>query len=152
MATHSSILAWRISWTQEPGRLQSMGSQESDTTERLSAHTHHIKTKNFHIKYLNFFTFLKLKYLAKLTYIPTWHLSFDWSSDVCSSDLQFGRPGFYPWVGKIPWRRKWQPTLVFLPGKSHGQKRLTCYSPWGRKSVRHDLATKQQQPMLTIAV
>ena len=32
MATHSSILAWRISWTEEPGRLQSMGSQESDTT------------------------------------------------------------------------------------------------------------------------
>ena len=33
MATHSSILAWRISWTEEPGRLQSMGSQEVDTTE-----------------------------------------------------------------------------------------------------------------------
>ena len=36
MATHSSILAWRIPWTEEPGRLQSMGSQESDTTERLN--------------------------------------------------------------------------------------------------------------------
>ena len=36
MATHSSILAWRIPWTEEPGRLQSMGSQESDTTERLT--------------------------------------------------------------------------------------------------------------------
>ena len=35
MSTHSSILAWRISWTEEPGRLQSVGSQESDTTERL---------------------------------------------------------------------------------------------------------------------
>ena len=35
MATHSSILAWRILWTEEPGRLQSMGSQESDTTWRL---------------------------------------------------------------------------------------------------------------------
>ena len=34
MATHSSIIAWRISWTEEPGRLQSMGSQKSDTTER----------------------------------------------------------------------------------------------------------------------
>ena len=31
------------------------------------------------------------------------------------------RPGFNPWVGKIPWRRKWQPAPVFLPGKSHGQ-------------------------------
>ena len=35
MATHSNILAWKIPWTEEPGRLQSMGSQESDTTERL---------------------------------------------------------------------------------------------------------------------
>ena len=34
------------------------------------------------------------------------------------------RPGFDPWVGKIPWRRKWQPTPVLLPGKSHGQRRL----------------------------
>ena len=36
MATHSSILAWRIPWTEEPGGLQSMGLQESDTTERLT--------------------------------------------------------------------------------------------------------------------
>ena len=34
------------------------------------------------------------------------------------------RRGFYPWVGKIPWRRKWQPTPVFLPGESHGQRSL----------------------------
>ena len=40
---------------------------------------------------------------------------------------------FDPWVGKIPWRRKWQPTLVFLPGKSHGQRSLVGCSPWGRK-------------------
>ena len=38
MATHSSVLAWRIPWTEEPGGLQSMGSQESDTTERLHFH------------------------------------------------------------------------------------------------------------------
>ena len=36
MATHSSILAWRIPWTEEPGRVQAMGSQESDMTERLT--------------------------------------------------------------------------------------------------------------------
>ena len=40
MATHSRILAWRIPWTEEPGRLQSMGSQESDTTERFRTHMH----------------------------------------------------------------------------------------------------------------
>ena len=39
--------------------------------------------------------------------------------------------GFDPWVGKIPWRRAWQPTLVFLPGESHGQRSLVGYSPWG---------------------
>ena len=39
---------------------------------------------------------------------------------------------FNPWVGKIPWRSAWQPTPVFLPRESHGQKRLG-YSPWGRK-------------------
>ena len=43
------------------------------------------------------------------------------------------RHGFDPWVGKIPWRRKWKPTLVFLPGKSHGWRSLEGYSPWGRK-------------------
>ena len=36
-------------------------------------------------------------------------------------------------VGKIPWRREWQPTPVFLPGKSHGQRSLEGYSSWGRK-------------------
>ena len=40
MATHSSIFAWRISWTEEPGRLQSMGSQESDVTLRLTTNHH----------------------------------------------------------------------------------------------------------------
>ena len=43
------------------------------------------------------------------------------------------RPGFDPWVGKIPWRRKWQPTPVFLPGESHGQRSLAGYSPEGCK-------------------
>ena len=38
-----------------------------------------------------------------------------------------------PGVGKIPWRRKWQPTPVFLPGISHGQRSLAGYSPWGCK-------------------
>ena len=38
-----------------------------------------------------------------------------------------------PWVGKISWRRAWQPTPVFLPGESHGQRNLAGYSPWGRR-------------------
>ena len=47
--------------------------------------------------------------------------------------LQCGRPRFDPWVGKIPWRRKWKPTPVFLPRKFHGWRSLVSYSPWGRK-------------------
>ena len=43
------------------------------------------------------------------------------------------RPGFNPWVGKIPWRRQWQPTPVFLSGEIHGQRSLAGYSPWGHK-------------------
>ena len=39
------------------------------------------------------------------------------------------------WVGKIPWRRKWQSTPVLLPGRSHGQRNLEGYSPWGHKEL-----------------
>ena len=45
---------------------------------------------------------------------------------------------FDSWVSKISWRRKLQPTPVFLLGKSHGQRSLVGYSPWGRKRVGHD--------------
>ena len=51
-----------------------------------------------------------------------------------------GRPkrcGFDPWVRKIPWRIKWQPTPLFLPGESHGQRSLVGYGPWGHR-VGHD--------------
>ena len=102
MATHSSIIAWKIPWTEEPGGLQSMGLQR---------------------------------------------VGHDWSNSAAAclfsyglpgSDgkvcLQYGRSGFDPWVGKIPWRRKWQPTPVFLTGKSHGQRRLAgYYCSCGRK-------------------
>ena len=47
--------------------------------------------------------------------------------------LQCRRCGFDPWVRKIPCRRAWQPTPVFLPGESHGQSSLEGYSPWGHK-------------------
>ena len=40
---------------------------------------------------------------------------------------------FWSWVGKIPWRREWQPIPVFLPGEFHGQKSLVDYSTWGLK-------------------
>ena len=49
------------------------------------------------------------------------------------SACQCGKCEFDPWVRKIPWRRKWQPTPVLLPGKFHGQRSLVGSSPWGRK-------------------
>ena len=57
-----------------------------------------------------------------------------------------------PWVRKIPWRRKWQPTLVFFPGKPHGQRSLVGYSPWSHKKIRYNLATKQQQNNIYLRV
>ena len=52
-----------------------------------------------------------------------------WLSSEESACLQCRRLGFSPWVGKIAWRRKWQSTPVFLPGKSHGQRSLKGYRP-----------------------
>ena len=76
MAPHSSTLAWKIPWMEEPGRLQSMGS---------------LKVGHDWAASLSLFTF-------------------------------------------IHWRRKWQPTLVFLPGESHGRRSLVGCSPWGCQS------------------
>ena len=48
--------------------------------------------------------------------------------------MQFGRPGFDPCIGKIPWRKQWQLTpILFLSGEFHGQRSLASYSPWGHK-------------------
>ena len=52
---------------------------------------------------------------------------------VCIPPGQGKRPGFDPWVRKMPWSRKLQPTPVFLPGKFPGQRSLAGYSPWGLK-------------------
>ena len=57
----------------------------------------------------------------------------DASAAKCHPAMQdtCGRCRFDPGVGKIPWRRTWHPTPVFLPGESHGQRSLVGYSPWG---------------------
>ena len=56
-----------------------------------------------------------------------------------ASACQCRRHGFHPWVGKIPWSRKWQPTPGFWPGKFHGQRSLAGSSPCGH-GVWHDWA------------
>ena len=55
----------------------------------------------------------------------------------------YRRPGFRPWVGKIPWRKEWLPTPVFLPGEFRGQRSLVGYSPW----VFKESDTTEQQTL-----
>ena len=66
------------------------------------------------------------------------------SSDSKVSAYNAGDFKFDPWIGKIPCRRKWQPTPGFLPGKFHGQRSLAGYSPWVAR-VRHNLVTKPER-------
>ena len=84
MTAHFSILAWKIPWTAEPGRLQSTGS--------LRVSTGSLRVGHDWVTSLSLFTFMH-------------------------------------------WRRKWQPTPVLLPGKSHGQRSLVVYSPRGLKQL-----------------
>ena len=87
MAPHSSTLAWKITWTEEPGRLQSMGP---------------LRVRHNWATSLSLFTFMH-------------------------------------------WRRKWQPTPVFLPGKSQGWRSLVGCHLWGRTESETTEVTYQQQ-------
>ena len=104
MATHTSILVWKIPWTEEPGRLYPIGSWRvgHDWSQLTHIHTHR-------------------------------QTGFPGGSEVKASAWNAGDPGPDPWIRKIPWRRKWQPTPVILPGESHGGRSLVGYSPWGPK-------------------
>ena len=65
---------------------------------------------------------------------------------------QCRRGRFDPWVWKIPWRRAWQPTPVFLPEKPHGQRRLAGYSPWGHKESDMTEATNTHTVWLLVCI
>ena len=75
--------------------------------------------------------------------MPCWqqiclfHVSSDGTSgkESACQYRRYKRHKFSPWVKKIPWRRKWQPTPVTLPGKFQGQRNLVGYSPWGHKEL-----------------
>ena len=70
--------------------------------------------------------------------ITNYNFGLPWWLSGKEPTCQCRRRGFDPWVGKIPWRRKWQPTPVFLPGESPGQRSLVC---WTHKRVGHSLTT-----------
>ena len=69
-----------------------------------------------------------------LVWLPP-SMGFPGGSDGKVSTYNARRPRFNPWVRKILWRRKWQPTPVLLPGESHGQRSLVGYSPRGHKEL-----------------
>ena len=153
MASLSSTLAWKIPWTEEPGRLQSMGSLESDTTERLHFHfsltTFKIVPIVFGFQY--FVTYLDVNFsclrFSKLletldNFLILLHgESHEWRSLVGCSP--WGRD----WATSLSlftfmhWRRKWQPTPVFLPGEFQGRGSMVGCRLWGRTEADTTEAT-----------
>ena len=113
MATHSSTLVWKIPWMEEPGTLQSMGSQSrtqlSDFTFFLSFF---FSLFFFLFIYLFVYLFFKFYFIFK----PETLYQF------CQTYSAF-------------WRGKWQPTPVFLPGESHGWRGLVGYGLWGCREL-----------------
>ena len=139
MAPHSSTLAWKIPWTEEPGRLQSTGSLRVGHGSAAS---------------LSLFTFIHQRRKWQPTPVflpgvsqrwgslvdcPLWGHTESDTTEATQQQQQQGFPGgasgkepacqcrrckrygFDPQVGKISWRRAWQPTAVFLPRESRGQ-------------------------------
>ena len=171
MATHSSVLAWRIPGTGEPGGLPSMGSHRvghdwSDLAVREVIIPLYIATASSlkcnwpyfqevtgnskgvpaHLTGINPFnsTILWGRYYYYPHYTQEdgvqggWRLEQGWEGGASGKEpagqgRRHERHGFDPWVRKIPWRRKWQPTPVFLSGEFHRQRNLAGCSPWGRK-------------------
>ena len=127
MASHSSTLAWKIPWMEEPGRLQSMGSLRVGHDWATSLSLSCIRERNGNISNLLAWKIPGMEEPGRLQSMGSQRVRHDWvtSLSFCGSF----------------WRRKWQLTPVFLPGKSHGWKNLVGYSPWGCKESGHDWAT-----------
>ena len=152
MATHSSVLAWRIPGTGEPGGLPSMGSHrvQHDWSDLAAAAA---AAAGYHLTGFITSPYLQTRFWKKAWHDPIqrfsntahglqeglWPGVLTWAS-ASSSGLpwwfsgkepayQYRRREFDPWVGKIPWRKAWQPTPVFLPGEPHGPRSLAGYGP-----------------------
>ena len=123
MATHSSVLAWRIPGMGEPGGLPSMGSHRvgHDWSDLAAA----AATKELS-DYVP-------KLLHPVHYLFIYFYYLPWCLRQKRIHLQCKRPGFDLSVRKIPWRREWWPTPIFLIGEFYGQRSLAGYSLWGHK-------------------
>ena len=151
-APHSSTLAWQIPWMEEPGGLQSVGllrvGHDWATSLSLFPFMHWRRkwqptpvflpgeSQGWGARWAAIYgvsqSQTRLKRLSSSS-SRTWLGDFPGGSVVKKSACQGKRHRFNPWIEKILWRRKWQPTPVFLPGKSHGQSSLAGYSPWVAK-------------------
>ena len=106
-----------------------------------------LHNKSIRLSPLSFTFKLFIQYQVKENLISPSHLLWDitifglprWLSgkESACQCRRCKRRGFHPWVRKIPWSRRWQPTPVFLPGKFHGERSLEGYSPRGHKRVGH---------------
>ena len=110
MATHSSVLAWESQGWGSLAGCRLWGPTELETTEATWRQQQH----------------------QSVLGLSRWQRDKEPACQ-CRSSRDAGL--ILPWVRKIPWSRKWQPTPVFLPGKYHGQRRLKGYSPGGHKRV-----------------
>ena len=186
MATHSSTLTWKIPWMEEPGGLQSMGSQSQTQLGDFTLNFSYIRSlvaqmvvsscnsgdpglipglerppgeENGYALQYSYMEFHGQRRLtgyspwdfgvrhnwATNTFLVIYYNCFpggsvgkdsSWNAGDC---LQCRRTGFN--LRKTSWRRKWQPSPVFLPGKSRGQRHLTGYSPWDFKGSDMTWAT-----------
>ena len=84
---------------------------------------------------------LGVSYWNLLAWSPYTSRGFPGGSVVKNPPAKCRRCGLHPWVGNIPWSKKWQPTPVFVPGKFHRHRSLADYSPWGRKESERNTHT-----------
>ena len=143
MAPHSSTLAWKIPWTEEPGRLQSMGSLGVGHDWATSLSLSCIGEGNGNPLQCSCLenprdggAWWAAIYGVARSRTRLKQLSSSSSSSGKEPNCKFRRckrHGSDPWVRNVSWRRKWQPTPVFFPLTSSGQRSLVSYSPWGHK-------------------
>ena len=129
-----------IPWCQVASLLQSCRGHLRKRKATLS-HTHtHTHTNNTDKMKSVLSTDLEYGAYKIIGGLPRWY---NGQESTCQC-RRSKRCEFSPWVQRIPWRRKWQPSQVFLPGESHGERSLVGYRPWGRKdSYMTEHAPKQ---------
>ena len=144
MAPHSSTLVWKLPWTEEPRRRQSMGVSKSWTQLSNFTFTFHFHALEKEMATHSSVLAWRIPETGEAGGLPSMgshRIRHDWSDLAAASAVaqMVKRLSAIQetWVRSLgwedPWRRKWQPTSVFFPGKSHGLHTLVGYRPWGRK-------------------